>query len=150
MEKKTGFSAGLKLNGALSIATTKGRWQELQRQATTAQLFDVNVEVLNVKQVKEKYPIINEKDVLGGIFMKGDGQADPIGVTNMLAKAAKEAEASVRRQRRFIRTQVLKQMMPGARVVRGIDWKWRDQDGNPPGEGTVTGELHNGKPSVFI
>ena len=33
-----------------------------------------------------------------------------------------------------------------ARVVRGIDWKWRDQD-NPCGSGgvgTVTGELHNG------
>jgi len=27
LEKKIGFSAGLKLNGALSIATTKGRWQ---------------------------------------------------------------------------------------------------------------------------
>ena len=27
LEKKLGFSAGLKLNGALSIATTKGRWQ---------------------------------------------------------------------------------------------------------------------------
>ena len=34
--------------------------------------------------------------------------------------------------------------MPGARVLRGIDWKWRDQDGCPPGEGTVTGDLHNG------
>ena len=43
LEKKIDFSAGLKLNGALSIATTKGRWQELQRQATTAQLFDVHV-----------------------------------------------------------------------------------------------------------
>ena len=95
LEKKTGFSAGLKLNGALSIATTKGRWQELQRQATTAQLFDVDVDVLNTKQVKEKYPIINEKDVLGGIFMKGDGQADPIGVTNMLAKAAKGEGAQI-------------------------------------------------------
>jgi len=90
LEKKIEFSAGLKLNGALSIATTEGRWQELQRQATTAQLFDVNVEVLNTQKVKEKYPIINEKDVLGGIFMKGDGQADPIGVTNLLAKAAKK------------------------------------------------------------
>ena len=29
--------------------------------------------------------------------------------------------------------------------MRGMDWKWRDQDGNPPGEGTVTGELHNGE-----
>jgi len=90
LEKKIGFSSGLKLNGALSIATTKGRWQELQRQATTAQLFDVYVEVLNIDQIKKIYPIINEKDILGGIFMPGDGQADPIGVTNLLAKSAKE------------------------------------------------------------
>ena len=60
-------------------------------------------------------------------------------------KAAKEAEANLKRQRRLLRTHVLKQMVPGARVMRGMDWKWRDQDGNPPGEGTVTGELHNGK-----
>ena len=59
-------------------------------------------------------------------------------------KAAKEAEANLRRQRRLLRTQVLKHLLVGARVVRGLDWKWRDQDGNPPGEGTVTGELHNG------
>jgi len=89
LEKEIDFASGLKLNGALSIATTKGRWQELLRQATTAQLFDVNVEVLNVEQIKKKYPIINEKDILGGIFMPGDGQADPVGVTNLLAKAAK-------------------------------------------------------------
>ena len=90
LEKKIDFSAGLKLNGALSIATTKGRWKELQRQATTAQLFDVHVEVLNIDQIKKIYPVINEKNILGGIFMPGDGQADPIGVTNLLAKAAKE------------------------------------------------------------
>ena len=44
---------------------------------------------------------------------------------------------------------ILKQMMPGARVVRGLDWKWRDQDGNPSAEGTVTSELHNGKRTIF-
>ncbi|XP_064604069.1 LOW QUALITY PROTEIN: E3 ubiquitin-protein ligase HECTD1-like [Liolophura sinensis] len=66
------------------------------------------------------------------------------GVCDDLGKAAREAEANLRRQRRIMRTQVLQQMMPGARVSRGMDWKWRDQDGNPPGEGTVTGELHNG------
>ena len=63
----------------------------------------------------------------------------------IIGKAAKEAEANLRRQRRLLRTQVLKHLLVGARVVRGLDWKWRDQDGNPPGEGTVTGELHNGK-----
>ncbi|XP_047984096.1 E3 ubiquitin-protein ligase Ufd4 [Leguminivora glycinivorella] len=32
----------------------------------------------------------------------------------------------------------------GAKVARGPDWKWRDQDGSPPGHGTVTSDLHNG------
>ena len=90
LEKEIDFSSGLKLNGALSIATTKGRWQELLRQATTAQLYDVNVEVLNIEQIKKIYPVINEDGIYGGIFMPGDGQADPVGVTNLLAKAARK------------------------------------------------------------
>ncbi|RVE51966.1 hypothetical protein evm_003432 [Chilo suppressalis] len=32
----------------------------------------------------------------------------------------------------------------GARVMRGPDWKWRDQDGPHPAMGTVTSDLHNG------
>ena len=39
-------------------------------------------------------------------------------------------------------------MVVGARVVRGADWKWRNQDGRPPGKGTITGELRNGNCSV--
>ena len=30
LEKEMDFSSGLKLNGALSIATTKGRWQDVK------------------------------------------------------------------------------------------------------------------------
>jgi E3 ubiquitin-protein ligase HECTD1 len=67
-----------------------------------------------------------------------------IGVCDELGKAAKEAEQQLRRQRRLMRTHVLKHLVIGARVVRGLDWKWRDQDGAPGAEGTVTGELHNG------
>lgn len=73
----------------------------------------------------------------------------PVVLLFALGKAAKEAEANIRRQRRLLRTQVLKQLVIGARVVRGLDWKWRDQDGTPSGEGTVTGELHNGEKVTF-
>ncbi|XP_050573229.1 E3 ubiquitin-protein ligase HECTD1 isoform X4 [Bombus affinis] len=66
------------------------------------------------------------------------------GVCEDLGRAAREAEAGVRKQRRLIKAQVLRHLVAGARVARGLDWKWRDQDGVPPGEGTVTGELHNG------
>ncbi|CAH1960044.1 unnamed protein product [Acanthoscelides obtectus] len=61
-----------------------------------------------------------------------------------MGKAHKEQEAHLRKQRRLVKSQLLKHMVVGARVVKGVDWKWRDQDGNPPGEGTVTGELHSG------
>ena len=45
LEKKTELSTGLKQNGEITIASSKERLQELLRQATSAQLFDVNVEV---------------------------------------------------------------------------------------------------------
>ena len=89
LEKKVDHSAGLRLNGALSIAQHKERWQELQRQATTAQLYDVDVRILDKNQIKKDYPIINTDEVIGGILMPGDGAADPSGVTHMLAKAAR-------------------------------------------------------------
>ena len=95
LEKKVNHSPGLRLNGALSIAENKGRWQELQRQATTAQLYDVDVKILDKDQIKKKYPIVNTKEVLGGILMPGDGAADPSGVTHMLAKAAKMEGAKI-------------------------------------------------------
>jgi len=95
LEKKVDHSPGLRLNGALSIAENKGRWQELQRQATTAQLYDVDVQILDKEQIKKNYPIVNTDQVLGGILMPGDGAADPSGVTHMLAKAAKVEGAKI-------------------------------------------------------
>ena len=61
LEKKTELSTGLKQNGAITVASSKERLQELLRQATSAQLFDVNVEVLDKQKVKELYPVINDK-----------------------------------------------------------------------------------------
>ena len=95
LEKKVDHSAGLRLNGALSIAETKGRWQELQRQATTAQLYNVDVRILDKSQIKKNYPIMDTDDVIGGILMPGDGSADPSGVTHMLAKAARQEGAQI-------------------------------------------------------
>jgi len=95
LEKKVDHSAGLRLNGALSIAQEEGRWQELKRQATTAQLYNFDVQILNKDQVKEKVSLIKNDDLLGGILMPGDGSGDPSGITQLLAKAAKSEGASI-------------------------------------------------------
>ncbi|XP_036321102.1 E3 ubiquitin-protein ligase Ufd4 isoform X1 [Rhagoletis pomonella] len=64
-----------------------------------------------------------------------------VSICDDIGKGAKEAEAKIRKERRQIRAQ-LKHITTGARVVRGVDWRWDDQDGCC--EGTVTGEIHNG------
>ena len=89
LEKEVEHSAGLRLNGALSVAQTEGRWQELKRQATTAQLYDVDIRILDKDSIKKKFPMMFVEDLKGGVLMPGDGAADPSGVTHMLAKGAR-------------------------------------------------------------
>lgn len=62
----------------------------------------------------------------------------------MLGKAANEQKKLLKIRRRYVKTFIMKRLHIGTRVVRGVDWKWRDQDGNPPVTGTVIGELKNG------
>ena len=118
LEKKTGLSTGLKQNGAITIASSEERLQELLRQATAAQLFDVNVESVNKQRIKELYPVINDDDILGGVYMPEDGQADPIGVTNVLAKAAKMEGAQI-----FEKTPVEKILVKDKKII-GVQTKF--------------------------
>ena len=112
LEQKTELSTGLKQNGAITVASSKERLQELLRQATSAQLFDVNVEVLNKQKVKDLYPVINDQDILGGVYMPEDGQADPVGVTNVLAKAAKQEGVKI-----YEKTPVTKILVKNSRII---------------------------------
>ena len=111
LEKTTGLSTGLKQNGAITVASSKERMQELLRQATTAQLSEVEVQVLDKKQTKDLYPVIHNEDLVGSVYMPKDGQADPIGVTNVLAKAAKMEGAKI-----FEKTPVKKILVKNNRI----------------------------------
>jgi 4-methylaminobutanoate oxidase (formaldehyde-forming) len=111
LEKATGLSTGLKQNGAITVASTKDRMHELLRQATTAQLSDVEVQVLDNKQTKDLYPIIHNDDLVGSVYMPNDGQADPVGVTNVLAKAAKMEGVQI-----FEKTPVKKILVKNKRI----------------------------------
>ncbi len=95
LEKETGLSTGLKQNGSLTVATTSDRLEELKRQVTFAQRFDIEAKEVNKEEIKEIYPLINVDDIVGGVFIARDGQADPVGVANVLAKAAKQNGAQI-------------------------------------------------------
>ena len=90
LEKETGLSTGLKQNGSLTVATTLDRLEELKRQLTFAQRFEIEAREVNKEEIKEIYPLINTDDIVGGVFITKDGQADPVGVANVMAKAARQ------------------------------------------------------------
>ena len=89
LEKETGVVTGFKRNGSMTVALTEERLEELNRQADMARAYDVEIENINKSQIQEKYPHLNTEDVLGGVWLPKDGQADPVNITLALAKGAK-------------------------------------------------------------
>ena len=96
LEAETGQATGFKQNGSISLATTPGRFEELKRSASMAKVFDLRVDVLGPDEIRERYPLITVDDVVGGIFIPSDGQANPIDVTRALAMGARAGGVLIR------------------------------------------------------
>ncbi len=95
LEEETGQATGYKVNGSLSTATNEGRMEDLLRRADMAKVFDLKVDVLGPEGCKDHHPLIEISDVVGGIFIPSDGQADPVGITQALAKGARMGGAQI-------------------------------------------------------
>ncbi len=93
LEAETGQATGFKQNGSLSIATHEGRFEDLKRRADMAGVFGLQVDVVGPQECKDLYPLATVDDVLGGIFVPSDGQANPTDVTMALAKGARNGGA---------------------------------------------------------
>lgn len=95
LEEETGQATGYKVNGSLSTATNEGRMEDLVRRADMAKVFGLQVDVLGPQGCKDHHPLIEIDDVVGGIFIPSDGQADPVGITQALAKGARTGGAQI-------------------------------------------------------
>lgn len=95
LEAETGINPGWINNGGLYIAHTEERMMEYRRLASVARSFGIEASVLDPSGVKEVFPLIDEKQVLGGLHTPGDGVVDPAGVCSALVKAATRNGAQV-------------------------------------------------------
>jgi glycine cleavage system aminomethyltransferase T/glycine/D-amino acid oxidase-like deaminating enzyme len=86
----TGQDTSFCQTGTINIATTEARYQEYLRQLTTSKLFDLDIELINKKKFKDLYPIAKYQDVIGGLHIPEDGQANPEILTQVIAVAAKK------------------------------------------------------------
>ncbi|MBP2443007.1 GcvT family protein [Rhizobium leguminosarum] len=95
LEEETGLGTGWKMNGGLRLACNEERWTEVRRQATTAQSFGLEMQLLTPQEAFDLWPLMTVDDLVGAAFLPTDGQANPSDITQALAKGARMSGVSI-------------------------------------------------------
>lgn len=95
LEAETGLATGWKKSGCLHLASTKERMFELKKGATTARSFGLEMNIISPKEAYDLCPILSLEGIVGAAFMPTDGEADPSGITQALAKGARKGGAKI-------------------------------------------------------
>jgi len=95
LEAETGLATGFKRCGAVTVARTEGRLTQLRRTAATAAAYDLDCELIDPARAKELYPVLETSDLLGALWLPGDGTVNPWDVTQSLARGARYRGVSI-------------------------------------------------------
>lgn len=89
LETETGLATGWKQCGSLAVARTADRMVQLARTAATARAQDVACDLLTPAEAGALFPLMETADLHGGVWLPGDGKANPADLTMALAKGAR-------------------------------------------------------------
>jgi 4-methylaminobutanoate oxidase (formaldehyde-forming) len=95
LEKETGQATGFQMNGSLSIANNLERFEELKRGASMAKVFGLEVEIITPQEAAKMWPLMNSEDIVGAVWLPGDGRTNPSDTTIALAKGAQQGGATI-------------------------------------------------------
>src|SRR5262245_20673358 len=65
LERETGHAVGWKQVGSLIVARSADRMTQLRRTAAMSEWFGVDVQLIDPKSAKEKWPLLRIDDILG-------------------------------------------------------------------------------------
>jgi len=100
LEAETGLATGWKQTGSLTVARSAERMIQLRRTVSAARAQNVAIEVLTPKEAGEKFPIMRTDDLVGAVWLPGDGKANPADITQSLAKGARNRGARIHERTR--------------------------------------------------
>lgn len=119
LEAETGLTTGWKKTGCLHLASTAERMYELKSGATTARSFGLEMHMITPKEAYDLCPIISLDGVIGAAFMPTDGQADPAGITQALARGARNQGAKIYRHTLVTGFEFAKNRVTGVKTTAG-------------------------------
>jgi 4-methylaminobutanoate oxidase (formaldehyde-forming) len=95
LEAETGAATGFRQCGSLAVAATPGRMEELARGASMASCFGLEVEVLGPADCARLWPVMEARDVVGGVWLPKDGYTSPGDTCRALATGARQRGARI-------------------------------------------------------
>ncbi|MEM5316445.1 FAD-dependent oxidoreductase [Paraburkholderia sp. JHI869] len=126
LEAETGLATGWKQCGSLSVARTQERMTQLKRTAASAHAYGVTCDVIGPREAGELWPVMRTDDLLGAVWLPGDGKANPTDLTQSLARGARMRGARVIENTRI--TAVHTAATRAGRAVTGVAWRNKDGD----------------------
>lgn len=85
------------VTGSIRLAHSKSRMEEFAHSCAMAHAQGLDYALLSPAEIKEKYPLMEMDDIVGGLWDAHDGDIDPSQLTQALAKGAKDMGARVQR-----------------------------------------------------
>src|SRR5205085_194143 len=79
---------GATLIGALEVARSPERWAELKRRAGWGQSYGVECRLLAPDECQALVPVLDGRQVVGGLFSPGAGVGAPVVISEAMARAA--------------------------------------------------------------
>ena len=79
----------------MTVALTDERMEELRRSAAMARAFGVEIDEISPSDIQSRHPGLTVDDAVGGVWLPKDGQADPVNITQALAKGARNYGAKI-------------------------------------------------------
>jgi 4-methylaminobutanoate oxidase (formaldehyde-forming) len=95
LEAETGLSTGYRNVGGVILARTEDRMTQLRRTAANAVAYDLDCELVSPARAQELWPPIRVDDLLGAIWLPGDGKVNPADLTQSLARGARRRGAQI-------------------------------------------------------
>src|SRR5882762_3739958 len=102
--------------GSLRLASSKARYEELQRQASWAKTFGLPLELITADEARDRFPLMSTDGVLGAVWLPTDGWLDPSGLAMALAAGARKRGATVRTHTRVVGIGVERGRVTGVEV----------------------------------
>ncbi|MCU0949877.1 MAG: FAD-dependent oxidoreductase [Burkholderiaceae bacterium] len=124
LEAETGLGTGWKPCGSLAVARTPDRMTQLKRTAAVARAYGVDCEVVSAADAGARYPIMASDDLQGGVWLPGDGKANPADLTIALAKGARNRGVRIIEGVKALPGTVARH--EGGRVLRELHWQHKD------------------------